>query len=97
MTCCVENRLKMRALPAADDAIGEQKEWLQDFLGAEFEKAGWDNGAIAWQDVAKRKADLSNDAIFQVPSIVLSMAWRLCIPASIQAHPLRVQAVSIKT
>lgn len=46
--------------------LEEQKEWLQDFLNEEFDRAGWNNGSIAWQDVAKRKSDLSNNDIFQV-------------------------------
>ncbi|CAL5228913.1 g12135 [Coccomyxa viridis] len=55
------------ASPDDEDSgdLEEQKEWLQDFLNEEFEKAGWGDGSIAWQDVAKRKSDLSNNDIFQ--------------------------------
>ena len=53
--------------------LEEQKEWLQDFLNEEFEKAGWGDGSIAWQDVAKRKSDLSNNDVFQVSTW---MSWR---------------------
>ncbi len=45
--------------------LEEQKRRLQDFLNMEFERKGWNNGSIAWQDVAKRKFDLSNSDIFQ--------------------------------
>lgn len=38
---------------------------MQDFLSREFEREGWSNGSIAWQDVAKRKSDLSNNDMFQ--------------------------------
>lgn len=52
--------------PNAGGDPEEQKEWLQEFLNKEFEKEGWGDGRIAWQDVAKRKSDLSNNEIFQV-------------------------------
>ena len=55
--------------------LEEQKEWLQDFLNEEFEKAGWGDGSIAWQDVAKRKSDLSNNHIFQVCPPRTLMSW----------------------
>ena len=52
--------------PHAGGDPEEQKEWLQEYLNKEFEKEGWGDGRIAWQDVAKRKSDLSNNEIFQV-------------------------------
>ena len=51
---------------AAGEDVEEQKEWLQDWLSQEFERQGWCDGSVAWNDVAKRRADLSNDANFQV-------------------------------
>ena len=53
-------------LSAAGEDVEEQKEWLQDWLSHEFERQGWCDGSVAWNDVAKRRADLSNDANFQV-------------------------------
>ena len=62
-------------LCGAGGDLEEQKEWLQDFLNEEFEKAGWGDGSIAWQDVAKRKSDLSNNEIFQVCQLSTSNSW----------------------
>ncbi len=53
-------------MSAAGEDVEEQKEWLQDWLSREFERQGWCDGSVAWNDVAKRRADLSNDANFQV-------------------------------
>ena len=52
-------------IAGVEGALEEQKDWLQNFLNREFEREGWSDGSIAWQDVAKRKSDLSNNDIFQ--------------------------------